>query len=155
MAKRNNKATTATATSTATSKRQTKTGTTGTVEDRVLAFAEQLGWMAGTIQTKAEGLMDREALQKQITAVRDGATSLLQQLASSATTRVRGAKKKSAPAAAPKRNAGRSGGVVDAPGKKHRKPAPADPGVTRAKSQVAKLQAATPMAKTYQHRARG
>ncbi len=152
MAKRSSKATTAT--------KATKTGSTGTVEDRVLAFAEQLGWMAGTLEKKAEGWMDRETLQKQISAVRDGASSLLQQPAAGATKGVRGAKKKTAPAPAPKRAAGRSGGAVDAPGKKHRKPAPATLGLGGAKAQAASLRAATPMAKThqtkaYQHRARG
>jgi hypothetical protein len=153
MAKRSSKAKTAT-------RATTKTGTTGTVEDRVLAFAEQLGWMAGTLEKKAEGWMDRETLHKQISAVRDGASSLLQQLAAGATKGVRGAKKKAAPTPAPKRAAVRSGGAVDAPGKKHRKPAPANLGVGGAKAQAESLRAATPMAKTYQakayqHRARG
>jgi hypothetical protein len=44
--------------------------------------------------------------------------------------------------------------MVDAPGKKHRK-APPNPDATVAGSQAAKLRAATPMAKTKRHRARG
>jgi len=162
MAKRNSKAeTTAKRTKTGTtSAGTTGAGASGAMEERVLAFAEQLGWMAGTIQSKAEGWMDRETLHKQVAAVRDGATSLLQQLAAGATKRVRNARKGPAPKAAPKRSAGRSGGVVDAPGKKHRKPAPANLGVGGAKAQADSLRAATPMAKTnqpkaYQHRARG
>jgi hypothetical protein len=51
--------------------------------------------------------------------------------------------------------AGRSGGVVDAPGKKHRKPAPTDPDANIANSQAAKLRAAKTMVKTTRHRGRG
>src|SRR5690349_5155267 len=55
------------------------------LEQRVMAFAEELGRIAGTFHAKAEGWMDREALTKQITSVRDGAAELLQQLAGAAT----------------------------------------------------------------------
>ena len=55
------------------------------MEQRVVAFAEQLGRIAGTLQAKAEGWMDREALNKQIASVRDGAADLLEQLAGGAT----------------------------------------------------------------------
>ena len=50
---------------------------------------------------------------------------------------------------------GRSGGIVDAPGKKHRRPMPTDPGANRADSQAAKMRAAKTMAKTSRHRGRG
>ena len=50
---------------------------------------------------------------------------------------------------------GRSGGVVDAPGKKHRKPLPRDPGVNRAASQAAKLRTSKTMVKTNRRRGRG
>jgi hypothetical protein len=127
--------------------------TTGdALEQRVVAFAEQLGRIAGTFQAKAEGWLDREELTKQIASVRDGAAELLEQLA-------RGATKPSttAPAAAAARGntKGRSGGVVDAPGKKHRKPLPADPGVNKAASQAAKMRAAKTMVKTNRLRGRG
>ena len=55
--------------------------TTDPIEQRLVAFAEQLGRMVGTIQAKAEGWMDRETLNKQIVSVRDGAAHLLEQLA--------------------------------------------------------------------------
>ena len=121
----------------------------GAIEQQVLAFAEQLGYVAGTLQKRA-GSVDRAALRKQISGVRDNAMHVLEQLA-------RGVRRK-APAVkgpAPKAGKGRSGGVVDAPGKKHRKPAPAGPAAAIARSQNAKLRAATPMAKTYSRRARG
>jgi hypothetical protein len=122
------------------------------IEQRVVAFAEQLGRMAGTIQAKAEGWMDRETLNRQIAGVRDGAADLLEQLAGGATK----ASKKT-PAAAPGRrgNKGRSGGVVDAPGKKHRKPSPTDPGANIADSQAAKMWTAKTMVKTNRRRGRG
>jgi hypothetical protein len=50
---------------------------------------------------------------------------------------------------------GRSGGVVDAPGKKHRKPMPADPGAKVADSQAAKMRTAKMMVKTNRRRGRG
>ena len=55
--------------------------TADAMEQRVVAFAEQLGRIAGTVQAKAEGWMDRDTLNKQIASVRDGAADLLEQLA--------------------------------------------------------------------------
>ena len=54
------------------------------MEQRVIAFAERVGRMVGTIQAKADGWMDRETLNKQIASVRDDATKLLEQLAGGA-----------------------------------------------------------------------
>jgi hypothetical protein len=125
-----------------------------TVEQRLLAFAEQLGRMVGTIQAKADGWIDRESLNKQIADVRDSASHLLDQFANAAA--MAKASKKT-PAAVPARglNKGRSGGVVDAPGKKHRKQAPRDPAATRADSQAAKVRMARTMVKTSRRRGRG
>jgi hypothetical protein len=120
------------------------------MEQRVEAFAEQLGRMVGTIQVKAEGWMDREKLNKQLASVRDGAAHLLQQLARGAAA---AKEKKAAPAR--KGPKGRSGGTVDAPGKKRRKPAPPDPDATSARSQAGKMRTAMPMAKTNRLRGRG
>jgi len=122
------------------------------IEQRVVAFAEQLGRMAGTIQAKAEGWMDRETLSRQIAGVRDGAADLLEQLAGGA---MKASKKKPAAAAARGGNKGRSGGVVDAPGKRHRKPSPTDPGANIADSQAAKMWTARTMGKTNRRRGRG
>jgi hypothetical protein len=125
--------------------------TADAMEERVVAFAEQLGRIAGTIQAKAEGWMDSETLNKQIASVRDGAAHLLEQLAGGATK----APKKAAVAAARQGNKGRSGGVVDAPGKKHRKAAPTDPDARIADSQADKMRMAKTMVKTYRRRGRG
>ena len=153
---------------------QTKGGAAGSTpgnesaEDRVIALAEQLGRIVGTIQAKADGWLDREALKQQISQVRDAATHLLEHLgvaggaeAGSAGAGGAGQEPVSSPqnvgrgtgGRPPQRNSraaagggrpkasaeaskeagpqnnrqaarGRSGGVVDAPGKKHRKPVP-------------------------------
>ena len=122
-----------------------------------MTLAEQLGRMAGTVQTRAEGLVDLEALNKQIVSMRDAAADLLEQLKSGAAkaTNAAVAAKKETVTVARRDTKGRSGGVVDAPGKKHRKPLPADPGAKVAKSQAAKLRTAQPMAKTNRRRGRG
>jgi hypothetical protein len=121
------------------------------LEQRVLAFAEQLGRIAATVQATTAGWMDGDALKKDLARVRDGATDLLQQLTADAqpvgvSTRTGGS---------PRRTRGRSGGIVDAPGKKHRRPMPSDPGANRADSQAAKMRAAKTMVKTSRRRGRG
>ena len=118
------------------------------MEQRVVAFAEQLGWLVGTVQSRTEGWMDRATLSKQLTSVRDGAAALLRQMKS-------GLAEEPKARVARVRVNGRSGGMVDAPGKKHRKPLPADPGRAAARSQTAKLREALPMAKTTKRRGRG
>jgi hypothetical protein len=120
------------------------------LEERVLAFAEQLGRIAGTVQAKTAGWMDGDALKKELARVRDGAAELLQQLTADAPPTAA-----SRPTAAPSRSRGRSGGIVDAPGKKHRPPMPTDPGATRVDSQAAKMRAAKTMVKTSRRRGRG
>jgi hypothetical protein len=131
-----------------------------TVERRLVAFAEQLGRIAGTLEARAEHLMDRETLSAQIASVRDGAAALLAQLAGGAQKTAQKTAKKAAkktPAVAKARGSarGRSGGVVDAPGKKHRKPLPSDPDAATADSQAAKMRTAMPMSKTKRLRGRG
>jgi hypothetical protein len=126
--------------------------TPDTMEQRVLAFAEQVGRIAGTLQAKAEGWMEHETLSTQIASVRDGAANLLAQLAAGATKVL---EKKPAAAEVRPGTRGRSGGAVDAPGKKHRKPLPRDPGASLASSQAAKLRTAATMVKTNRRRGRG
>jgi len=57
--------------------------------------------------------------------------------------------------ASPGRNQGRSGGVVDAPGKKHRPPTRPEPDASHVQSQAAKVRAAKTMVKTNRRRGRG
>ena len=128
------------------------TTTADAMEQRVVAFAEQLGRIAGTFQAKAEGWLDREALTRQIASVRDAAAELLEQLGGGPT---KASKKVPAATAALGKTKGRSGGVVDAPGKRHRKPMRTDPGANIVDSQAAKMRTAKTMVKTNRRRGRG
>ena len=132
------------------SKSKPASDATSALERQVVAFAEQLGYVAGSIDSRTEGWMDRKKLSRQITNVRDGAKHLLEQLADGVTSRVR--RPKAAPAK-PVRKA-RSGGTVDAPGKKHRKPAPAGPPASMARTRNAQVSAAAPRARAAGHRPR-
>lgn len=135
---------------TATNDPGTKTPTP--MEERLFAFAEELGRIAGTIQAKAEGWLDSDTLKQQISSVRDGASHLLDQFAGAATK----ARNETTVANPPRgKSKGRSGGVVDAPGKKHRKPTPSDPKTNTARSQAAKMRTARTMVKTERRRGRG
>ncbi len=142
--------------------KRTNTGTTATkasdapttdsIERRVVAFAEQLGRIVGTVQAKTEGWMDRDALSKQIASVRDGAADLLEQLAGGVT---QASKRKPVSAASSSKSTGRSGGVVDAPGKKHRKPMPKDPRAVAADAKTSNMRSGQAMMKTVKLRGRG
>jgi len=127
------------------------------MEQRVMAFAEQLGRIAGTVQAKAEGWMDRDALNAQLAAVRDSASDLLEQLKTTASKVASSVRSETTPAkpAGASRNRGRSGGVVDAPGKKHRKPMPKATRAVAADAKMSTLRAAKPMTKTMKRRGRG
>ena len=127
------------------------TATTDAMERRVVAFAEQLGRIVGTVQAKTEGWMDRDALNRQIASVRDSAAELLEHLEASVTK----AKTKAVGAATTAKIKGRSGGVVDAPGKKHRKPTPADPRALSADAKTANARSGKTMMKTVKLRGRG
>jgi hypothetical protein len=122
------------------------------LETRVLAFAEQLGTIAGAVRAKTAGWIDGDALKQELARVRDGASDLLQQLTAGAPA-VAVSPRTGGPAL--RRSRGRSGGVVDAPGKRHRPPILADPGANRANSQAAKTRAAKTMVKTPRRRGRG
>ncbi len=121
------------------------------IEQRLTMFAAEMGRIVGTIQAKAEGWMDRETLNTQIAGVRDSAAQLLRQLARATEAPA----KKPAVAAARGGDKGRSGGVVDAPGKKHRQRPPAGPSASITRSQSSKVRAAKTMVKTDRRRGRG
>ncbi len=87
--------------------------TADTIEQQVIAFAEQVGRIVGTVQARAEGL-DRKMLTEQ------------------------GAKPKAAQKARGPDPNGRSGGLVDAPGKRHRKPMPSVKGA-KTENRIAKM----------------
>lgn len=128
------------------------TTTASPIEQRVVAFGELLGWIAGTVQARAEGWMDRDTLSRQIVSVRDGASELLEDLAGIA---AKDTTKKAASTPDRGGNPRGSRGPVDAPGKKHRKAPPRDPGSNTARSQTEKMRTASTMVKTHRRRGRG
>jgi hypothetical protein len=96
--------------------------------------------------------MEGDTLKNELASVRDGAADLVHQLTGEtpiAPTR------NATDVTKPQKAQGRSGGIVDAPGKRHRPRLPADPDARRADSQAAKMRGAKTMAKTSRHRGRG
>ena len=89
--------------------------TSDPIEEKIVAFAEQLGFLVGTIQAKAAGWLDRKTLSKEVSRIRDSAAALLDQVNRAGTSQRK-------PAAGPTTTTRRSRGPVDAPGKRHRKP---------------------------------
>ena len=117
------------------------TPATDAVEKRVVALAEQLGRLVGTVQARADGWVDLPVLNNQLMRIRDGATGILDQLRRkrSQASRKRPGRKPTAAAT------GRSGGKDDAAGKTHRK-APARTGAVKKSDQmIAKAKAARQM----------
>jgi len=98
-----------------------------------MQFAEQLGHFVGTVQAKAEGWLDPDALKSQITGVRDAATALLAQVAPAVRRKPRAPKRAKRMAKAD---------PAHAPGKRHRKPAPSLKGVQHSDERIAKLRLA-------------
>lgn len=88
---------------------------TDRIERNVVAFAEQVGFLIGTVQAKTEGWLDREHLSRTVAQIRDNAAQLLKQMKSRGSSKPSRAKTAST-------TIGR--GPVDAPGKRHRKPPP-------------------------------
>jgi hypothetical protein len=122
------------------------------LEKQLVTFAEQLGGLAGTMQGKAEHWIDPDALSQQLTSIRDGASRILKQLASGSSTTGT-----PSPSDVNGQHAiGRSGGVVDAPGKKHRGAPPADPRVNAAdRRTAAAIGRSKPRSASTQRRGRG
>src|ERR1700676_2253412 len=58
------------------------TSTTDTVEQRLIAFAEQLGRIVGRVHAKADGWLDRQTLNEELTRIREGAADLLNHVGS-------------------------------------------------------------------------
>jgi len=134
--------------------------TQANLEKQVVAFAEQIGRIAGTVQAKAEGWMDRDALNKQIASVRDSAAALVEQLSDgvtsltkTATSSAKGAKKAVGNAAAAAKSKGAD--LAHAPGKKHRKPAPKDPRAMAADAKSSDMRSSKSSMKTMKTRGRG
>jgi hypothetical protein len=121
------------------------TSTADAIEQRVVALAEQLGRLVGSVQARTDGMFDRQAMNDQLTRIRDGATGLLGQLGVPTPASRRRAPKRKAKAksvAAGKAGTGRSGGKVDAPGKAHRKAPPRTRSVKHSDQTISKTRAA-------------
>lgn len=88
---------------------------------KIVILAEKLGWLLGKAQKQADALPSREALTKQLLRLRDGANDLLDQI-----SRARAARKKRIAKRKKKANPKASRGLVDAPGKRHRRPPPSE-----------------------------
>src|SRR5437773_1884211 len=89
--------------------------TSDPIEEKVVAFAEQLGSLVGTVEAKAEGWLDRKALGEAVGRIRDSAADLLDEVNREITLQRKPAAKHIATSATrPSR------GPVDAPGKRHR-----------------------------------
>ena len=107
------------------------------LEKRVLALAEQLGRIAGSAQAKTDSWLDQPTFRDQLSRIRDGATDLLEHFSARASIDDGGAQKRA--------SVGRSGGKVDAPGKKHREAPPAVHGVKHSDQKISKAIAARQM----------
>ena len=105
------------------------------VEPLVVALAGQLGALLGRIRGRADGLLENDIVRQQVSQIRDGATQLMERVNSAGSSVAKSAtgllpakkaakKAKKAKKSAASRSKGRSGGVVDAPGKRHRRPPP-------------------------------
>jgi len=108
-------------------------------ENGMVQLAEQLGWFIGTMRSKADHLLDNEAVKDQVSQIRDTAMQLFDRVNKASVAAVesanvaamQGAMKAATSAAKPATKPvakpvtkGRSGGTVDAPGKRHRKAPP-------------------------------
>jgi hypothetical protein len=109
------------------------------VEPMVVKLAGQLGTLLGRARSKTDGWIESAAVRKQVGQIRDGATQLMNRVnqagaavkktvaksvtakKSKAPSKGRGREGEKSTAPAGKK---RSGGAVDAPGKRHRKPPP-------------------------------
>ena len=130
------------------------TSTADAMEQRLVAFAEQVGRIAGTVSARAEGLMDRDALKQQIADVRDSASELLEHLSDGVTSLAKrtvgkGTAKAAPPAKMPAED------LVHAPGKKHRKPMPKDPRAVAADTKHSRGATAKSSVKPMKRRGRG
>ena len=112
--------------------------TADAVEQKFVALAEQMGRLIGTVQAKAEDWLDPKYMRDQVTRIQDGATDLLSLLGKAVGKSAEAVPHPAAPA--PR---GRSGGKVDAPGKKHRPPPPSTRPAKPSSDRVAVLKAAT------------
>jgi hypothetical protein len=124
---------------------QSAAGSPDAMEQRLVAFAEQLGTMVGNVQRQAEGWLDRESVRAEVARIRDSAGDLLEYVnslkpslgrakaAAQTAARKAASKRPARPAAATATASAKANGrgPVDAPGKRHRQPPPQERGSKR------------------------
>ncbi len=112
-------------------------GARGEVGEQLVALAEQLGRLAGTVQGTAEDLLTRPAVADQLERMRDNAAQLLRTLggAAGSAREVAGRPRQPARRAA-------SADAAHAPGKRHRKPAPSVRGAKKSDERIPKMRTA-------------
>jgi hypothetical protein len=93
--------------------------TSDLIEQKIFAFADQVGSLVWTVQAKAEGWLDRKALSAAVGRIRDSAAELLDHV-----NREGSSPGKTAVTQTATQVTRPSRGPVDAPGKRHRKPLP-------------------------------
>lgn len=109
--------------------------------EQVIALAEQLGRIAGTIQGTAESSVDRRKLADQLARVRDGASRMLEGLNGGDVKRRKAPKAKKVKGASPATTR-QAADLAHAPGKRRRKPAPTMRGVKKSDERIPKLRTA-------------
>jgi hypothetical protein len=128
------------------------------IEPMVLALAEQLGTFLGRVQAKAEGWLENDTLREQVVQIRDGAANLLKHVNSASAAAqnafMDSAVKKPKAKSTAQSAKGRSGGTVDAPGKRHRKPPPQE-SINKRMGEPSGKQAGQKQFKTGKSRGRG
>lgn len=110
------------------------------VEQKVVQFAEQMGRILGTVRAKTGGLTDLQTLSTQLATIRDAAADLLTHIGEGIGMTETSATAVGSAAAAKRPR--RSRGAVDAPGKRHRKPAPSVRGAKHSDTRIAKTKLA-------------
>jgi hypothetical protein len=99
-------------------------------EPTVIVLAEKLGTFLGRATKKADAVLANPTVRQRAGQIRDGATALVKQMnragavVAKTVAKAKPAAKKTSNAQPAKTTKGHSGGVVDAPGKRHRKPPP-------------------------------
>jgi len=121
------------------------------LEQNVLKFAEQLGWLVGTVQAKSEGWLDRRALSAQVERIRDSAADLMKQLQPDGSRGSKGSKGSRGSTGSTVKALPGNRGPVDGTGKRHR---PAPPSVRGAKHSDERVAKET-MARRMSRRPRG
>ena len=132
MAKRNSRKTNDASTTRKEKAPRSSSTADSSVEHRVVAVAGQAGRIVGTVQARAEGWSDRDALRDRFASVRDKASKMVEHPGRR--------QEESSPRVSSPR--GRSGGLVDAPGKRHRKPMPSRVATKHSDTRIAKMKVA-------------